>query len=218
MQVYKNILLMGGVGYDSNIYLIDKEVLVDAGTGLFFAQIKENMLEMGIKPEKIKLLINTHRHFDHSGGDKKFRDWTKAKIAIHENEKESLEKGKDTLAEYFGAKARSITVDKVLRDGDIIKTKHFTFEVLHTPGHSPGSICLYERDKRILISGDLLFADSVGRADLPGGSLKDLRNSLIKLSKLPITYLLPGHGMPKIGGVSLHIKQMLTQLAEIKKF
>lgn len=212
MQVYKNILLMGGVGYDSNIYLIDRKILIDTGTGIFFPQIRDNMINMGIKPKNIKMIINTHRHFDHTGGDKKFRDWTKAKICIHEAEKESLEKAKDTLAEYFGLTARSITIDKTLYEGDVIKTKNFLFEVIHTPGHSPGSICLYEREKHVLISGDLIFSDAVGKTNLPGGDIRLLKESLIKISKLSIGYLLPGHGMPKIGGISLHIKQMLTQI------
>lgn len=203
---------MGGVGPDSNIYLIDKELLVDTGTGIFFPQMKEEIINLGIKPKKIKLIINTHCHFDHTGANKKFRDLCKAKVAIHKADKTALETGEGTIAELFGQKPRIITVDKVLRDGDKIKTKNFTFEVISTPGHTPGSICLYERDKKILISGDTLFADGVGRTDLPNGNRKALKESIKRLASLKIQYLLPGHGMPKIGGIDFLIKRVLTRM------
>jgi len=214
MQVYKGILLMNGVGFESNMYLIDKEVLVDTGTGLFFPQIRENLINLGIDPKKIKLIVNTHCHFDHVGGDKSFRDLCNAEIAIHESDARALEEGDNdlTLATMFGKKMKSITVDRRLKERDKIKTSNFCFEVIHTPGHTPGSICLYESKKKILISGDTLFSDGIGRSDLPGGDSDLLRESLKKLSKLRITYLLPGHGMPKTGGVNFLLKQILARM------
>ncbi|MCD6215822.1 MAG: MBL fold metallo-hydrolase [Candidatus Aenigmatarchaeota archaeon] len=208
MQVHKNIFLFDGVGYDSNIYLIDGEVLVDTGTGAFFSETKDEIMKLGFGPRKIKLIVNTHCHFDHTGADKKFRDWTKAKIAIHKKDKAWLESGRNTLAESFNEQARSITVDQVLERGSKIKTKNFTFEVIHTPGHTPGSICLYEKNHGILISGDTIFSDGIGRTDYPGGSKRDLLFSIKKLTRLKVKTLLPGHGMPKIGGASLLIKQI----------
>ncbi len=205
---------MNGVGFESNMYLIDKEVLVDTGTGLFFPQIRENLINLGIDPKKIKLIVNTHCHFDHVGGDKSFRDLCNAEIAIHENDAQALEEGDNnlTLATMFGKKMKSITVDRRLKERDRIKTSNFCFEVIHTPGHTPGSICLYESKKKILISGDTLFSDGIGRSDLPGGDSDLLRESLKKLSKLKITYLLPGHGMPKTGGVNFLLKQILARM------
>ncbi|MEM5835271.1 MAG: MBL fold metallo-hydrolase, partial [Candidatus Aenigmatarchaeota archaeon] len=193
MQVYKGIILTGGIGYDSNIYLIDNEVLVDTGTGIFFNEIKEELENLKIDLKGIHTIVNTHCHFDHSGGDKNFRDLCKAEIAIHEEDKEALETGEGTLAELFGKKQKTVTVDRVLREGDKIKTKNFKFVVISTPGHTKGSICLYEKNKKILISGDTLFADSVGRTDFPTGDRESLIKSLKKLSKLNITYLFPGH-------------------------
>ena len=203
---------MGGVGYDSNVYLIDKELLVDTGSGIFFPQMKEEIINLGIKPRKIKWIVNTHCHFDHTGADKKFRDFCKAKVAIHKADKKALESGDGTLAEMFGQTPRAITVDKTLRDGDKIKTKNFTFEVISTPGHTPGSICLYEKDRGILISGDTLFADGVGRTDLPRGDKKAMKKSIKRLSEVKIKYLLPGHGMPKMSGVEFLIKQILIRM------
>ncbi len=215
MQVLKGIILTGGIGYDSNIYLIDKEILVDVGTGIFFNEIKEEFENLGIDFEKIHTIINTHCHYDHVGADKSFRDLCKAEIAIHKNDKDAIESGNGTLAEYFGKKMKSVTVDKILNENDKIKTKNFTFTVISTPGHTPGSICLYEKNKKILISGDTIFADSIGRSDLPNGNKEDLKRSIIKLSKLDVKYLLPGHGMPKIGGVDFLFKQILARIKNL---
>lgn len=208
MEIVKGIHVFGGTEEDSNIYLIDGEILVDAGTGFYFADTKRET-ERITDPGEISALINTHHHFDHSGGDKKFRDWLKCEIAIHSSDKENLESGR-TLPELFGASPKIVTIDKTLRQGMILKTKNFSFEILHTPGHTPGSICLYDAEKKILISGDTLFSDGIGRTDLPGGSSQDMLDSLRKLSELQLGYLLPGHGTPKIGGIGFVIKRMIN--------
>jgi glyoxylase-like metal-dependent hydrolase (beta-lactamase superfamily II) len=213
MQIYPGIILMGGVGYDSNVYLIDGELIIDTGTGIFFPEIKEE-LELSYDINNIRNIVNTHCHFDHTGGNKKFRDWLKTDIAIHEKDKKSLETGAYTMAEAFDQKARTVTVDRVLKNNDKVKTTNFNFEVIWTPGHTPGSICLYEKKKKILISGDTVFEDGVGSTDFPGSSQDELFKSLRKLSNLTINYLLPGHGMPKIGGVNFMIRQHLMVVKE----
>ena len=209
MQPIKGVYVWSGSGFDSNVYLIDGEVLVDTGMGDFFPQIKNEISTMGIDVANIRTIVNTHHHFDHTGGDKKFRDWLKANIAIHSADRAPLEHG-ETLAESLGRSAKFITADISLSDGDVIRTKQFNLEVIHTPGHTHGSICLYERKKRFLISGDTLFADGVGRTDLPGGSGDELRRSLERLSKLDVEYIFPGHGAPKVGGIGFLIKQALS--------
>lgn len=215
MQIYKGIELLGGMEPDCNVYLVDGELLVDAGTGANFADMRAQ-IEGLCDPSGIKTLVNTHSHFDHTGGDAKFRDWLKLHIAIHNADKKALETGQ-TLAELFGQQARIMTLDKMLRTGSMISTKNFNFEVLHTPGHTPGSICLYDREKKILISGDTLFDNSVGRTDFSGGSHDQLLESLKALSKLQVHYLLPGHGSPKKDGVDFLIKQMINFLSENKR-
>jgi glyoxylase-like metal-dependent hydrolase (beta-lactamase superfamily II) len=212
MQVFKGIRLTGGVGYDSNVYVIDGEVIVDTGTGLFFQQLKEEIENLYQKSD-LKTIVNTHCHFDHTGGNKKMRDFLKAKIAVHENDAKALEEGK-TLANLFNEDEKIITVDEKLGEGDKIKTRNFSFDVIETPGHTSGSICLYEPRKYILISGDTLFEDSVGRTDLPGGNKKALKESLERLLGLNISYLCPGHGMPKKAGVGFLIKRMINKIEE----
>jgi len=215
MHVYSGIEVLGGMEQEPNIYLVDGELLVDTGTGTFFADMK-NYIEGKYDCYKIRSIVNTHHHFDHSGGNAKFRNWLKATISLHANDKPYLENG-DNLAEAFGAVPKIVTVDKTLREGSTIRTKNFSFNVVHTPGHTPGSICLYEKEKRILISGDTLFEDKIGRFDLPGGDRQKMLQSLQKLLNYNIHYLLPGHGPPKIGGVSFHIKQMIAHFGE-KRF
>ncbi len=211
MQPYKGIHLLDGVGFDSNVYLIDGEIMVDTGSGIFFKELRDEITNLGFDLSKIRMIINTHSHFDHSGGDKKFRDLLKIPICIHAAEKKNLETG-DVLAEMFGKVAKSVTVDRVLHEGDVIETKNFSFEIIHTPGHSPGSICLYDKRRKILISGDTLFADGPGTTKLKGGDVNLMRDSLERLSNLNIMYLLPGHGMPKVGGIIYLIKKSLSKL------
>jgi hydroxyacylglutathione hydrolase len=216
MQICKGIDAISGVGREPNIYLVDGELLVDTGTGLNFSEIKV-YIEGRYDYTKIKTIVNTHCHFDHAGGDKKFRDWLKASIAVHVNDAESVESGTGMLAEYFNEIPRVVTVDKKLREGSTLKTTNFAFEVIHTPGHTPGSICLYDSEKRILISGDTLFESGIGRTDMHGGDRARMLQSLNKLLNYDIHYLLPGHGPPKIGGVSFLIKQLIEYYEE-KRF
>ncbi len=209
MEILKGVELFGGTNRDSNTYVIDGEIIVDTGTGLFFPQTKKE-IESRVDVSKLRMIVNTHCHFDHSGGNKKFRDWLKAEIAVHKDDRKAVETGTDTMAEMFEETARSITVDRSLRHGDKLKTENFTLEVIHTPGHTAGSICLYEKNRRVLISGDTVFSDGIGRTDLPSGSRHALSESLQKISSLSLVYLLPGHGTPKVRGIDFLLKQMIA--------
>jgi len=188
---------VGGIGSDSNMYLlVDKTVaLIDAGTGRCFGAVKQNLEDLGFKPSDVKLLINTHCHFDHIGGD---YDFVKAgcKVAIHESEAELLEKGEQfvTMAQFFDEKLEPIKISRKLRDGDRIELGESILEVIHTPGHTFGSICLFEPKLGALFSGDTVFCGDVGRTDLPTSDTAALVNSIRKLSKLKVRDLYPGHG------------------------
>lgn len=194
MQIH----MISSMGFDSNIYLIvDKVIaLVDAGAGQNFESVKRNLSRLNLKPSEIELIINTHCHFDHVGGDRDFVLTSGCKVAIHELEADALRKGDQvvTLAEIFGRKLEPLEIANELREGDKIKLGELTLNVLHTPGHTMGSICLYERERKILFSGDTLFCGGVGRTDLPTSDDKALICSLQKLAKLEIERLYPGHG------------------------
>lgn len=193
----KNIIFIEGSFYDSNSYIID-DIIIDTGTGINKDNLLSALKELNISPNDIKLIINTHCHFDHTGGNRLFPD---ADIAIHKKDAPPLEEGDDiaTAAYLFGATIKPAKIDLKLEEGDSIGD----FEVIHTPGHTPGSICLY--DGETLISGDTIFAyGGFGRVDM-GGSIKDMEKSIRKLLELDIKYLLPGHG-PWADDGNRHVK------------
>jgi len=174
---------------DSNIYLVGKDTLVDTGTGNNFAKLHSILSRFGTDFDNIKRIINTHMHWDHIGGNRFFEN---AEIHIHGEDAKALEEGSAemTNAGYFGNQMKPMEVSRKLKEGDKIAG----FEIIHTPGHSKGSICLWNKNDKILISGDTLFSDGVGRTDLPGGSEEELAKSIEKISSLDVEKILPGHG------------------------
>jgi glyoxylase-like metal-dependent hydrolase (beta-lactamase superfamily II) len=194
MRIYQ----VGGVGFDSNIYLIDDEIptLVDAGTGMRFEAVKREIKKVGFDPSDIELLINTHCHFDHAGGDDDFVGTSGCKVAIHELEAQLLESGDEAVscAAMFGKKLRPVKVAHKLREGDVLELGELTLKVLHTPGHTVGGISLHDPVKRILFSGDTVFCGGIGRTDLPTGDVGALIQSLKRLAWLRVEKLCPGHG------------------------
>ncbi len=214
MQLIKGLFIFGGAGNSCNTYLIDGKILIDPGLPAYFPLVMEGISSLGFSPKDIDIIINTHRHFDHIGSNKLFRDRCKAQIWTHKEELDGVQDGKYTYDHVFNHNYLPVTVNKTLKDGDTIETSNFNFRVIHTPGHTKGSICLYDEEKRILISGDTLFANGVGRTDLKTGSLLKLIKSLKKLSSLKIRYLLPGHGLFKIGeyGIKRVIDNQIKKL------
>ena len=143
---------------------------------------------------KVAMVINTHGHFDHIGGNKGLIEATRASLLIHQADAPLLGKAA-THAANFGLRAEpSPAPDRELLGGELLQLGELNLKVLHTPGHTPGGICLYVEDQ--LIVGDTLFAGSVGRTDLPGGDHQALINSIkSRLLVLPdATLVHPGHG------------------------
>jgi hydroxyacylglutathione hydrolase len=140
----------------------------------------------------IKYIVNTHSHIDHVMGNRRMRDLTNAQIIIHEKESSSLINQSPYMMNMFNAEP-SPPADITVRDGDTITVGETSLHVLHTPGHSPGSISLYH--KGIVFTGDTLFVGGVGRTDLAGGSSAILVSSIQKkLFTLPDeTIVAPGH-------------------------
>jgi len=181
----------------TNSYLVTKEGsdvcwLIDAGFEP--ESMVEEIKTKGLKPE---LLIYTHAHLDHiAGTDTVKTAFPDIKTAIFSSEDAFLSDPSLNLSTSAGMNVSVGSADMLLTDGQELDFEGFVFKVIHTPGHSPGGICLYQKENNILFSGDTLFQGSVGRYDFPTSNGDDLMKSLKeKLILLPeITTVYPGHG------------------------
>ncbi|MGQ9571091.1 MAG: MBL fold metallo-hydrolase, partial [Thermodesulfovibrionales bacterium] len=144
---------------------------------------------------KTKFIVCTHAHFDHIGALPELKKETKAKIAIHHDELAIYQYSRE-MASFWGYEIDDLPQPDILvQDGYNLDIGNLRFKVLHTPGHSPGGICIY--GEGILVTGDTLFAGSVGRTDLFGGDIDKLKLSFKRLMGLPDEVkVFPGHGHP----------------------
>jgi hydroxyacylglutathione hydrolase len=186
--------------YEGNTYLIhsDNETVVDLGS---------TAIAKKLPIVEVTYIVLTHVHYDHTGGLGVIK--TDAKIMMHEADAKMVGTPA-TASNFFGARAPTFNIDVLLKDGDQIDLGSSMLRVVHTPGHTPGSICLYEPESKSLFSGDTIFPHGgIGRTDLVGGSSKALVESIERLTKFDIEVLYPGHGMVTSNNVKDQIKQSL---------
>ncbi len=143
---------------------------------------------------RVKYIVNTHAHFDHVGANRALKEATGAELLLHKDDAPLLTDVSGNARLFGMAAPSSPPADRYLKHGDVITVGGLAFKVLHTPGHSPGGICLL--GDGIVFTGDALFESSIGRTDLPGGDLMTLINALKEhLMTLPDdTQVFCGHG------------------------
>jgi len=172
-----------GEGFYANAYICGN-VLVDAGAlPMAVAEYKE----------QIEFIVLTHTHFDHIKYLKELSAMCGAEVCVHRQDAAGLVDDRQSLALQFGERSPMVVPDRVLNDGDEVGG----LRVIHTPGHTAGSICLYDPTEKVLFSGDTVFSDgNVGRCDSPGGDCRAISESVRRLSELEVRAIYPGHGMP----------------------
>ena len=208
-----------GINYDSNIYIVTGKIptIIDCGTGLNQKDVEDKIREI-INSEEIMQIILTHEHYDHCGGLKKIYALSNknVKVFAHNLASDKIERGKSDFAKMLGGIMPKMSVDVKLNNKETIKIGDEDFVVIHSPGHTPGCICLYSKESKTLFSGDTVFTyGSFGRYDFPGGDAYALRHSIQRLSKLDIKNLYPGHETIVEGDGNIHMKKSLENISYI---
>jgi hydroxyacylglutathione hydrolase len=179
----------------SNCYIISDEksgeaMVVDPGD-----EAEKIAVLIDAKRLKVEFIVCMHAHFDHIGGVSAVKEKTGALIVLHQDDLEIYRSAGKHAVSWGYEIAQPPEPDRLVKEGDVVSLGELRFEVLSTPGHSPGGICLF--GEGALIAGDTIFAGSVGRTDLYGGDMESLKRSLARIISLPPeTAILPGHGPP----------------------
>ncbi len=219
MEIVKDVHQIDGVM--ANVYLIvngDKLTLIDTGFFRSAGKIEDYIKKLGFNLSAVSTIIITHYHIDHTGNAKKLKDETGAKVAVHEADadfvthKKSPPKPKSLLSRAAGVvKAAPVEPDILLKEGDMIEG----LQVIHVPGHTPGSIALFDAKRKVLFAGDAIFygdGEVEGPDEKFAGDLELAKESLSKLTRFDFDVLLSGHKEPLTMDASKKVKEYVATL------
>jgi len=205
-----------------NVYLIVgtyKTVMIDSGIDSSFGDLKDALSDIGFTPADVDLVVNTHEHFDHIGGNKYF--YRTAIIAAGRLAAAKITEKDEYVTMYssFSADYRYTKPHLWFESGAFIDLENAKLEVINTPGHTSGCICIYEEYNKLLFSGDTVFAHGTLSAIAPSGSAGDYVHSMDVLNTKKIERLFPGHGslsQTPSGDIDRAVKNAKTRLQEVK--
>ena len=177
-----------------NAYLIDgpKRVLIDPGHRALFEHVQLGLKQLQLTIDDIDLVICTHAHPDHLEAIPLFKD-KPALFTLHEAEWHWVTTVGKQMSAAFGIDLDDFRPDFFLKEGTL-SLDGLELDIIHTPGHSPGSVTLYWPRQKVLFTGDLVFKEGIGRTDLPGGDGAKIKESIKGLMNLDVEWLLPGQG------------------------
>ncbi len=188
----QNVFLISTSDLSCNSFLLKakQNLLIDSGSSTATEEHISTLKKLNLELSDISVILHTHGHYDHFQADKIY---SKAETFMSEfDSKHLIEENPEFTRireDSFHPKIHSF-----LKENQVLEFLPFKLKVISTPGHTKGSLCFYEPDKKMLFSGDTIFFHTIGRTDLMSGSFSDLKNSVQKLSELDVEHLFPGHG------------------------
>ena len=214
MKLTEKIYQIGGGDLsaqgDANVYMVDcggELAMIDTGGGRGVPRILDNIKQLGFEPRNIEVAFITHCHFDHIGGNQGMKEATGCRIAAHEAEVKEIETFGEmslySMARAQGLELQPVKVDVVLRDGQHVQVGDIDFEVVHTPGHTPGGICLLIKEEGVtsIFTGDTASTQGrLGYMNGPGCDLPAWKKSVRRLISLKPDRMFPGRGVPALSG------------------
>jgi len=197
IELQPNIFRLKGEDTSSHSYLIRgdyKNILIDSGVDKNFSKLQKSLLTLGLKIRDIDIIINTHEHFDHIGANRYFQDYSL--IAAHRfaATKITVEDRYVTMYKSGDLNEPSLRVHLWLESKSRFDLGNYSLNIIHTPGHTSGSICIYEPVRKILFTGDTVFAGGTLSYIGESGSVGDYIDSISHLATRKINELYPGHG------------------------
>ncbi len=203
--------------WDASAYLVkgDEPTLIDCGSAIGYPALKRSLQGFGYQPEDIRRVIGTHGHWDHLSGMAQLRAESQAELWMHEADRAQVESGDYELTSAFlyGLPFPPTHVDRLLHDGEELRINDFDFTVYHTPGHTPGSICLWTRVGHIglLITGDTFWGGYHPRIH---SNLEDWKRSLDRLLELDFDLVTIGHYSSLITDAKRKVREARVQFGQ----